>query len=295
MNVRAAPPVPAARSAPALRDFVSLAKPRITMMVTATGVMGALASRAPLAWPRALAALFGTVLVVAGANALNMWVERETDALMDRTRERPLASGRVAGPVGLAFGLALSAVSLPVLALAGWPVAALGAIALVVYVAVYTPLKRRSRWSLVAGAVAGAMPPAMGWAATSESLAGAAFLFAVLFVWQLPHFLAIALFRGREYAAAGLVVGAASDAAVRRARRELVASAAAFSALTLLAPLVGLGGAWTTGVCAASGAGLVALAIRAARPTAPLSRARDVFAYTMGHLAVVLAAIVLGH
>lgn len=275
------------------RDLVALIKPRITLMVTATGVMGALATRAPLSGARCLAALAGTLLVVSGANVLNMWLERDTDALMDRTRDRPIAAGRVSAAAGLALGLTLSVVSLPVLAVAGWPVAALGALALVTYVLVYTPLKRRTRWSLVAGAVAGALPPSMGWFAASRSPAGAAYLFALLFMWQLPHFLAIALFRGAEYARAGLVVGAATEASVVAAKRGLVASSVGFAAVTVAAPLAGLGGAWTIAIAAVTGAALVGLAVRAAPRSAPLSRSRDVFAFTMGHLAVVLAAIVL--
>lgn len=290
MSARAAV---AARNASWARDLVQLGKPRITAMVSATGVMGALASRGPVEWPRFAAFVAGTVLVVAGANALNMWLERDTDALMDRTRDRPLAAGRLAPPLGLAFGLALSALSIPVLALAGPSVAALGLLALVTYVAVYTPLKRRSRWSLPAGAVAGAVPPAMGWLTTSSSLAGAAYLFALLFVWQMPHFIAIAVFRGGDYARAGLAVGAATPAAIRRATREVAVLSVAFVGVTLASPLVGLGGAPAFAICAVSGVGLVALALRAARPGAPKTTSRDVFAYTMGHLAIALAAIVL--
>lgn len=276
------------------RDLLALTKPRITLMVTATGVMGLLATpeRAP-GW-RLTAALVGTALVVAGANVLNMWIERDSDALMERTRDRPLASGRIAPGVGLAFGLALSALAMPILAAAGLSVAILGAVALVTYLGIYTPMKRRSRWSLPAGAIAGAMPPVMGWATASCSVYGGVYLFVVLFAWQLPHFVAIALFRGEEYARAGLAVGAVGSSPVERAKRELVVLSVAFAAITLAAPLFGFGGVWVFVTAAVTGAGLVALAIRAARARAQRSAWRDVFAYTMGHLAIVLAAFALG-
>lgn len=263
------------------RDLLALCKPRITSMVVATGIAGALAApdKPTMA---ALPGLLGTALIVAGANALNMWIERESDGRMERTRERPLAAGRISPSVGLGFGLALSLLAVPLLSLSNFKVALLGVGAWFVYVAIYTPLKRFSAWALPVGAVAGAMPPLMGWTAATGGLdAGGLYLFAVLFFWQLPHFMAIALFRADEYAAAGLVVA-------RSTKTMLIVSGLAFVVVTLLAPL---GGRIATAIAALMGGAFLFLCARAARSGASRNQARDVFAFTMAHLAVVLVAM----
>jgi heme o synthase len=257
-------------------DYVALCKPRITLMVTATGVAGALGARVP---PNAssLYALTGTLLIVAGANVLNMWLERDSDALMERTRNRPLAAGRIASHHGLLFGLLLSLAAIPLLAACNVLVASLGVAALVIYAGLYTPLKRLTMWALPIGAIAGAMPPAMGRVAAIGAFdRGALYLFAVLFAWQLPHFVAIAMARADEYARAGLAVGAT------RARWMLMVSAVLFVLITIPAAPVT---ATTTGLA------FLVLCTRAVVRGAPKSRAREVFAFTMGHLAVLLVAM----
>lgn len=267
---------------PSVRDFVALTKPRITSMVTATGVAGALAAPVrPSLGTTALAAA-GVALIVAGANVLNMWIERESDARMERTRDRPIASGRVSPGLGLAIGIALTVVSLPVMIAADLRVAVLGVLAWITYVALYTPLKRFSAWSLPVGAIAGAMPPAMGSvAATGRVDLRAAYLFSVLFVWQLPHFMAISIMRADEYRAAGLAVGARNGT-----KAVMIASSAALLLLTMAAPRFGFGGRPAMVVSALTGMAMFALSIRAARGTR--SEARDAFAFTMAHLALVL-------
>jgi heme o synthase len=157
---------------------------------------------------RAVALLLGTTLVVGAANALNNWLERDVDARMRRTRDRPLPAGRLHPRVALALGLGLPAVALPAL---GWftngLTATLAALALFSYVVVYTPLKQRSPLALVVGAVPGAIPPLMGWTAVTGRLdAGGLALFAVLFCWQLPHFLAVSIYLQDDYARGGLRV-----------------------------------------------------------------------------------------
>jgi protoheme IX farnesyltransferase len=192
----------------ALRDLLALAKPRITALVVTTTAGGLwLAPRRPSLLHAGLA-LLGVVLIVAGANALNMYIERDVDARMERTRKRPLPAGRLAPRVALWFGIALSAISIPILAIGVNPTTALLALlANLVYVLAYTPLKPRSHWALWVGAVPGAMPPLLGWtAATGQVGAGGLALFAILFLWQIPHFLAISIFRSEDYARAGLLV-----------------------------------------------------------------------------------------
>ncbi len=193
-------------------DLVTLTKPRITLMVLITMVGGLfLARRAEGAsftgWI-VLWAVVGTALIVAGANALNMYIEREIDGQMPRTRNRPLPSGRLNARVALWFGVALSTLAVPILAIGVNPLTALLAVlANVSYVLAYTPMKQKSHHALLVGSVPGAIPPLLGWtAATGRIEAAGLVLFAVLFLWQVPHFLAIALFRREDYARAGLVV-----------------------------------------------------------------------------------------
>src|SRR5439155_3385439 len=142
-----------------------------------------------------------TALVVGAANALNCYLERESDALMRRTRDRPLPAGRVEPWVALALGVGVASTSIPLL---GWATNALTAllalVALVTYVGVYTPMKQRSGLALFVGAVPGAIPPLMGWTAVTGRLeTGGLALFAILFCWQLPHFLAISIYLADDY------------------------------------------------------------------------------------------------
>jgi protoheme IX farnesyltransferase len=199
----------------ALRDLVTLAKPRITLMVVITAAGGLfLAGRAGRidgpgpSLATVLATLFGTALIVSGANALNMYIERDIDRRMDRTKNRPLPAGRLAPRIALWFGVLLSAIAVPILAIGANPLTALLAvIANLLYVLAYTPLKQHSQFALHVGAIPGAIPPLLGWTAgTGRIDAAGIVLFAILFLWQIPHFIAIALFRKADYARAGLVV-----------------------------------------------------------------------------------------
>ena len=196
----------AARGPGLLLDLVSLTKPRVNVLVIATAFGGLVLAPSQPSVGAALLFLLATGVVVGSANALNCWMERDSDRHMARTRLRPLPAGRLSPTSALLFGLLLAAVSLPALALAANPLTALlGAIALVSYVCVYTPLKRRSPLAIYVGAIPGAMPPLMGWtAATGRIDAGGLSLFAILFLWQVPHWLAIATYRRSEYARAGL-------------------------------------------------------------------------------------------
>jgi protoheme IX farnesyltransferase len=186
-------------------DLARLVKPRIMGMalLTAAGAM----SLAPgeVLPGRALWLILGTALIVGSANTLNMWLERDIDCLMVRTRNRPLPQHRLAARTALVFGALQGALSLPALAMVNLVTAALGLVALLMYVGVYTPMKQRSHWATWVGAIPGALPALMGWTAATGriELAGLA-VFGVLFFWQIPHFHAIALYRQRDYDAAGL-------------------------------------------------------------------------------------------
>jgi heme o synthase len=183
-----------------LSALFELTKPSVTALVMVTMVSGALAASVPIHPFRLLLAMFATACVVGAANAFNMWMERDSDALMSRTRRRPLPTGRLSPEVVLGFGSLLAVVGLTLLATSVSSLSAsLGWIALSSYVLAYTPLKRVTTWSLHVGAVPGALPPLIGWASVTGTLSREAFaLFAILFVWQLPHFLAIATFSWRS-------------------------------------------------------------------------------------------------
>ena len=191
-----------------VRDFVALTKPRITIMVLTTTAGGLFLAPAPVSLTTLVCTLLGMTLIVGGANALNMYIERDIDGHMTRTRNRPLPSGRLAPRQALVFGVSLSLLAIPVLALGVNALTALLAVlSNVIYVLAYTPLKQRSHLALEVGALPGAMPPLLGWTAAMNRIDGAALvLLAILFFWQLPHFHAIALFRREEYARAGLQV-----------------------------------------------------------------------------------------
>ncbi|HEY5925704.1 MAG TPA: heme o synthase [Kofleriaceae bacterium] len=186
-------------------DLVALVKPRIMIMalLTAAGAMSlapGTVTTAPALW-----LLAGTALIVGSANTLNMWLERDVDCLMARTKNRPLPGGRLQANTALGFGALQGVLALPVLAVAGVIPAALGLLALILYVGAYTPMKQRSHWAIWVGAVPGAMPALMGWTTATGriDLAGLA-VFGVLFFWQIPHTHAIGIYRQREYEAAGL-------------------------------------------------------------------------------------------
>jgi len=195
-----------------MRDYVALTKPainRMCLLMTAGGMFlaprdadGAFA----IGLGRALFALLGTALAVASANALNMWLERDSDRLMRRTKDRPLAARRISESGALAFGVALGVASVAVLALAtNLATTVIGLLAIVSYVGVYTPLKYQHPLALVVGAVPGAVPPLMGWTAVTGTLdTPGLVLFAILFVWQMPHFIAISVVRRRDYDGAGI-------------------------------------------------------------------------------------------
>ena len=189
-----------------LRDLAALMKPNITLLVVITSAGGLWMAPGPISKVALVATILGTLGVVVGANTLNCYIERESDKQMARTKGRPLPAGRLSARGALLYGLALAAVSN--LALWWWvntTTALLALIAFVSYVWIYTPMKRLSPQALTVGSLPGAMPPLMGWTAVTGSidLPGLA-LFGVLFFWQIPHFIAIAFYRQREYERAGL-------------------------------------------------------------------------------------------
>jgi protoheme IX farnesyltransferase len=286
---------PRATTAALVRDLVSLTKPRITLLVILTGAAGKWLAPGHLG-PRALwLSLVGTALIVSSANALNMWWERDLDGKMARTRNRPLPAGRLSPQVALVFGLALGAVSLPLLLAVNLATAALGLLALVLYVVVYTPMKRFTWLALLVGAVPGAMPPLMGWTTvTGHVQVGGLLLFGVLFLWQVPHFAAITLFRANDYARAGMQV-----LAVQRGRRATKHVIVGYTVLlvtnTLLLFPFQLAGERYLAVAAVSGAVFLAMGVRGltAKAGRDAKWAKQLFAYSILYLVVLIASMLL--
>jgi protoheme IX farnesyltransferase len=290
----AAVEAPAREFSAVLPALWQLTKPGVTRLVMLTMLCGALAAPGALALERLLIGLLGTALVVGGANALNMYLEREIDLLMERTRLRPLPSGRLAPEVGLAFGVLLSVVGLSLLSFLVSPLASLlTSVALLSYVLLYTPLKRVTPLALYVGALPGAIPPLIGWAVQTGTLALPAWvMFAILFVWQVPHFLAIAIFRRDEYARAGLRV-ASSVHGQRATAQAVAASAAALVAVSFLPLAVGMAGLAYLLVAALVGVGFLGWSARGLRGRVDVRWARAVFFASLPYLVIVFGALVL--
>jgi protoheme IX farnesyltransferase len=239
------PPMPPISLSARLSDLAELTKPGITLMVVLTAGLGfLLAEEEKISFLLLVHTLLGTGLVSAGASALNQVIERETDALMRRTSQRPLPAGRMDPDLALLFGVALGVAGLAELALAvNLLTALLGAVALAGYVFVYTPLKRMSSLATIIGAVPGAIPPMMGWSAVRNDVDLAAWvLFGILFFWQMPHFLAIAWLCRDDYREAGFPMLTVSDPEGFRTSRQVLLYGAVLVPVSLMPSLLGLMG-----------------------------------------------------
>jgi len=196
-----------------MRDYLQLSKSRIVMMVLLTTAAGYFFGAQRVDWMLLLNTILGTALVAAGTNALNQYVERDYDAKMNRTRLRPLPDGRMSPRAALLFSVGISLIGTLYLGLVvNWLTAALGAFTLITYIFIYTPLKRVSTICTLVGAIPGAIPPLMGWTAATGVLGtGGWIIFAILFFWQLPHFMAISWMYRDDYARGGFAMLAVRD------------------------------------------------------------------------------------
>lgn len=225
--------------------FIELTKPGITRLVLVTTAAGFyLAAGASASLLLFVNALFATALVASGTNALNQWLERDADAQMRRTRARPLPSGRLSSREALVFAWAISLFGLGYLALfVNMLTAFVVGFTLGSYVFIYTPLKRKTWISTLIGAVPGALPIVAGWTATGRPLNAAAWaLFAIMFVWQLPHFFALAWIYRDDYRNAGFQMLTVVDRSGARAARQTLMYAAALIPISLLPTVFGLTG-----------------------------------------------------
>jgi protoheme IX farnesyltransferase len=279
---------------PTIRELIALTKPRVTWLVLATTACGMAVAPQSASWSTRVAAMLATLLVVASANSLNCWLERDLDRLMTRTRNRPLPAGRLSPRVALVFGLALGALSVPLMTFLVNPLTGLlAAVALVSYVWIYTPMKQHSPAALLVGAIPGAMPPLMGWTAMTGALdVPGLLLFAVLFLWQLPHFIAISVFRQHEYAAAGLKVLPAVRGETT-ARLHAVIYAGALLPVTLLLVPAGVGGQLYFAVALVLGAVFFLSALRSLSRDGSDRWARRLFVTSLFYLPILMAVLVI--
>lgn len=230
----------------AVADLWQLTKPGITRLVLVTTAVGFyLASTGSFDWLLLIHALVGTGLLAGGTNALNQYAERKVDGAMKRTQNRPLPAGRIDPGLALLFSAGISVVGAVYLAL--WVnllTAVLGVASLLIYIFAYTPLKRRTWWCTIVGAVPGAIPPMMGWTAVRGSVDVLAWiLFGIVFLWQMPHFYAIGYMYRQDYARAGFPMLPVVDEDGTRTARQIVVYTVALLVVSVLTTVLGLTGA----------------------------------------------------
>lgn len=299
-----APPAGAPAVAPitktpsAFNDYKTLTKPRITRMVVITAaigfVFGITGPIAELHLPTFLIAMLGTALSCMAASVFNQVMERDTDALMDRTKDRPLAAGRISVKPALWFGSFLTLAGVGVLAAYGLYLAAgLCAFTIASYALVYTPLKRRTSLALLIGAVPGAVPPMIGYAAAAGDLGPAAWLlFAIMFVWQVPHFLAIAWLYREDYARAKLAMLPVIDPTGLRTFRQTLIGCLLLLPLGILPSAMGVAGQWYFASALVLGLGFLAFGVLLVlKPTR--DNARRLFLASLVYLPVVLTVMLI--
>jgi protoheme IX farnesyltransferase len=279
---------------PLVRDLVALTKPRVTLVVLFTTAVGMGIAPGTLGPLRSLWMLLGTWLCVASANALNCFIERESDKRMVRTSKRPLPAGRLDPNLARAFGLLLGVVSLPILALGtNLITGVIGLVALVSYVGVYTPMKQRSALALIVGAVPGALPPLMGYAAVSGELgAKGVLLCTLLFLWQIPHVIGLGAFRREDYVAAGIRVLPAVVGA-ERTRMHAVLWCLLLVFVSLLPQWLG----WTSwlylAVAVGLGAWFTSATLRPITPATLTQWGRHVFFTSLFYLPILFFALLI--
>jgi protoheme IX farnesyltransferase len=225
--------------------YVALTKPDVSFLVLMTTAAGYyMGARGPVNWLNMVQTVFATMLIAAGTAALNHYIERDSDRQMRRTASRPLPSGALHPKEALAFGVVLSVAGALDLYFTAGPLAAfLGSVTCLGYLLAYTPLKKRTVWATFVGAFPGAVPPMIGWVAASGSLdRGAWLLFGILFLWQFPHFHAIAWMYREDYARAGIRMLPVVDPEGKRTFRQIILTAAGLVAVALLPAVVGLAG-----------------------------------------------------
>jgi heme o synthase len=277
-------------------DYLMLTKPRLTIMVLFTVVAGALLAAAGSPdWVIVCHTVIGTALLAAGGSALNQFLERDSDGLMARTEDRPLPAGRLLPAEVLFFGAALGTAGVAYLiVIVRQPLAALvAAVTILSYVFVYTPLKRKTTLNTLIGAVPGALPPLIGWSAVRGSFdLEIVSVFVVLFLWQIPHFLAIAWIYREDYGRAGLCMLPVVDRDGGMSARQMVGYCLALLPASLMPLLLGRAGVLYLTGAVVLGAGFLGFALAFWRVRS-LARARGVLRASLIYLPALLALLVI--
>lgn len=289
--------VASARTHSRAGDFVTLTKPRLNFLVLLTTAAAySLGASLQATLVDLIHTLAGTFLVAGGAAAINQVWERDTDRLMRRTERRPLADRRLSPTEGTAFGLLLTAVGIAELAYFVNPLSAgVAAFTTASYIFFYTPLKRRTSLSTIAGALPGALPAVIGWAAATNTLSVEGWvLFGIVFMWQMPHFLAIAWMYRDEYARAGMPLLPVIEPDGRSTGRQAVLYTAALIPLSMLPTGVGLATAWYLVGAITLGAILMVLSLEFSAKR-DLKTARRLFFGSIIYLPILWALLVFDH
>jgi heme o synthase len=278
-----------------IKDFWSLTKPRMNFLVLVTTAVGYyMAARGSLLWGRLLPTLLGTALTAAGASVLNQVLERRFDALMPRTARRPLPQGRVRPIEAWVFGIALSVSGTALLAaLVNTLTALLAVITLVTYLFLYSPAKRRTSLCTLIGAVPGALPAVMGFTAACGAITAPALaLFGILFVWQMPHFLSIAILYRDDYARGGFRMLPVGDDCFKASTRQIVLYSLALIPVTLVPVLLGVVGVNYLLIAVALGIGFCGVGLNWARNRSR-ANARQLFFASIIYLPILLTAMTI--
>jgi protoheme IX farnesyltransferase len=276
-------------------DLAELVKARLTLLVLLTTAVGFyLGSESPIEYKALFHVVFGTAAAAAGAAALNQWWERRADALMRRTRTRPIPAGRMRPLQALVLGIILSVFGIGYLAIVcNGLSAALAAITIAIYIFAYTPLKRASTANTAVGAIPGAIPPMIGWAAARGSIGvGAWSLFAIIFLWQLPHFFAIAWMYREDYSRAGFCMISSDDHSGERSASQSVFFCILLLVIAGLPTFLGIVNFVYLTIELLLGGLFTAVAMRFLRMRTPGS-ARSLFIASIVYLPLLLGALVL--
>jgi heme o synthase len=280
-----------------LAAYVELTKPRIAFMLVLTSAAGFyLGSSEGFNFALFTNSMIGIALLAFGVATLNQYIERKTDALMDRTAKRPLPTNKISPPEALIFGIVQCAVAeLYLLFLVNGLTAALGLIVIVGYVLLYTPLKTRTSASTAIGALPGAMPPLMGWTSAADGISlGAWTLFALLFLWQFPHFLAIASMYKEEYAKAGIKMLPTLEKDGRITARQIVLFSLLMVPVSLAPFFIGMSGIYYLIGASALGIWFLWTSIQAARAKT-VEKSRRLLLVSVLYLPIIFALMVFNH
>ena len=277
-----------------MKDYLELTKPRITLLILICAAVGYwFGCGLSFRWTILVHALLGTALLASGTSALNQWYEAESDAKMRRTCRRPLPAGRIKRTHGLAFGLLLSAAGFADLCYGtNLLTAALGLFTLLSYLLIYTPLKQRSTACTTVGAIPGAMPPLIGYAAAGNGIdASALALFLILFIWQFPHFDAIAWMYREDYARGGIRMLPVVDPDGGSTARRVVICSLLLIPISLAPLFLGMTGMLYPAAAIAGGLGVLYFGVRMSRERTAL-RARALLLATVLYLPALLGVMV---